>query len=141
MTWQLALQGVLTVFSGIGLWFMYDFVREMKAHKDATRQDISALKLERETFKNTVRSAELSMGERVGELRKTQNEFSVLVKSGLGNMSLDVERIRDSIHQATKDSENFKKFLQKLLIVTKHHEKEINTLKVQIKDVTIFKSK
>ncbi len=119
---------------------MYDFIREMKVHKQEAIKDIFSLKEERSKFENIVRAAELGMGLRVNEMQKIHTEFSGIVKNGMNSLGKDIEKVRETVLQTSKDSENFKIFMQKLLIVTRRHGEELKSIKVQMGETTIFKT-
>lgn len=133
MTWASAFQLFSSGLAAIGVWFIWELVKEFKAFKVETKTDISTLKIQRSGFEVTVRNAELNIGLRVNEMQKLHNNFSLEVK--------------EALMQFRNDNKNFSKFMKTSLELVGRlndklvvQEKELKSLKIQLGEVIIFKS-
>lgn len=148
MNWQLALQSFSVGLGGIGLWFIYDLIKDFKDFKKETGRDISALKKEREDFKNTVRSAELSISYKVQDMQKVHGEFVLHTKGMHLETVRDLAQIKNVLVDSSKKADEIRSYLDKSLLLNKNfHERmklmesEFKTIKIQIGDLLIIKDK
>ena len=115
MTWQDAIQVVSTVFAGIGMWFVFDLIREFKQFKTESKRDITNLQRERDLFTQLVRGSELSMKSRVLELNSALETNKTHVERGLGIIDNELARIRMSIDRANEKAQRFDDFMKTAL--------------------------
>jgi len=148
MSWEIALQSFSAGLAAIGLWFIYDLIREFKMFQKETRTDVSTLKNERVTFLNTVKQSELMISSEVMKMQKIQDSFSLEVKKSFIDITKDISELRKIIDETSKSSANFSDFLNKALEVMKkindkvrRHEFELQTLKIEMGELTLFKEK
>jgi hypothetical protein len=148
MTWELALQSLTITLAGIGGFFLYDLVREFKTFKTKTSEDIFALRSERENFKLSIRNAELTISHKVGDLTNLHNQFSVDVKKAHIQFQNEAEKIKDILTDSVKETDRLSNFMKKsfdmheaLNSQMKLQREEINSLKVKLGELTIFKTK
>lgn len=125
---------------------MFDLVREFKNFKSEAKNDIFTIKLERESFKTTIRNAELSIGLRVTEMQKLHSEFALQVKERLIEMRSEIERANTASTDLIKQAQTLDEFIKKSFELSKilneklkTHEKEIKDLKIKVGGATIFK--
>lgn len=140
MTWEIALQTISAGMAGIAMFFLYDLVREFKTFKSETKRDILNLEKQREEFKTTVRNYELSSSIRTNELQKLHNDFNLKVSKEVANLGVDIMKIHALTTDMNKKTETFNDFFSKSLSIMKRFDLEIKSMKVQIKDLIIFKN-
>lgn len=124
----------------IGIWFLWDLVREMKNFKTEAGRDISALKKEREDFKNTVKAAELSMRVEIAKLEQIHNKFDASITQKIIVLN---EEMKFTTKMSMRNNESLKIGQQVLKLLNarvKAQSEWIKTIKVAIKDITIFKT-
>lgn len=148
MNWQVVLQTFSAGMGAIGIWFIYDLIREFKLFKKETRLDIQSLKTERQDFKSTVRNAELNIHGRVTDLQKIHNNHFIQSEKSINAVNMELERFKNLMTTASGKADAFENFLNKLLVIAKtlndrlkKVESEMSTLKIEVGDLTIFKDK
>ncbi|NJM09377.1 MAG: hypothetical protein HC883_00295 [Bdellovibrionaceae bacterium] len=147
MSWEIFLQTITGSLAAIGGWFLFDLVREFKSFKAETKSDVISLKNSRADFQNTVRNAELSIALRVNEMQKIHNDFSLKIKSTLNEIENDMAQLKIMVEVASDKVGQFDSFLTKSLRLSqalneklKKHDKELESLKIQMGNTRIIKS-
>lgn len=144
MSWEIVLQSITAALGGFGIWCIYDLIREFKAFKSETKNDVFSLKQERNSFQNTVKSAELTINSKVNDMHKLHSTFALDVKESLFKINDEISKMSFAIKSSTKKTENFESFLQKCLLVTKTLNEKVKNQETEIKkinEVLIFKTK
>lgn len=133
MSWEVVLQSVTAGFAMIGAWFIYDLIKEFKSFKESTRTDVGSLKAQRDKFEYIIRQAELTIGLRVNDLQRIQNEFSTQLKA--------------ASHDFKMETQNLDKFMVKSLEVVnllnervKRVEADSKDIKIKLGELIIFKT-
>ncbi len=147
MSWENALQVFSSCLAGLAGWFLFDLVREFKSFKKETGTDISTLKLEREKFQLTIRNSELSMSARVADLQRLHDGFSLQVTQKLADMRFELQRAKEASIGMNAEAKKFGEYMERSFKLSsalnekmKSHDKEIQSIKIRIDDITIFKS-
>lgn len=98
MDFSLFFQTLTASLSGIAAWFIYEHIKDFKTFKKEAGKDIQGLQKEREHFEFVVRSAGITLTDRVHDIERLHNQFSVGMKGQLVEVTHEVQKIKDMIH-------------------------------------------
>lgn len=136
--WTLATQIFTGGLSAIGVWFLYETLREYRSFKSETGKVLSDLKAERGRFELAIDATQLKI-----------KEMNSGLDTAMKNTNFEIEKINFNTQEIKGSALKAHLFYQKSLELgaalntrTKKHEEELQHMRQQIgKALTIFKTK